>query len=356
MIRTSYALFLGLLSMLKAFAPLPTQAKTAPACSIEKFEAFSRSNRPGEQILIDCSLTLSKNFQVSANLIFEGSKASGTVLDCAGATIDVSGNNSRMGKTAIIVRSMQREDGTWDAPQGVTVRNCIIKGFMRVYGLDENANGPNMKKSSRHSDHTEFTQAAAPKHTTFENLVILAPNGISLYVGPGAMWTKLVNSRLEGKTGGTAIYLDAESGRSMIKDNIFDVSTKSRELIAIDGSTRNKIIGNTFYDPINGGIFAYRNCGEGGVIRHQTPNFNVISYNSFVYSGRNIKKPAVWLNSRNGKQRYCFIEPRYDFGSSKSPLDFAKKNIVSMNRIVGGDLELIRNNDASNEIYDNFAE
>lgn len=356
MTRAPYALFLGLLPVLATSWALPVQAQPAPACNADQFEAFSRNNRPGKQISIDCSLTLPKGFEVSANMVFEGSKASGAVLDCAGATIDVSGNKSRMGRTAIIVRSIQRKDGTWDAPEGVTVRNCTIKGFMRVYGLDENANGPNMKESSRHPDHTEFAQAAAPKRTTFENLTILAPNGISLYVGPGSMWTKLVGSRLEGTTGGTAIYLDAESGRSTIKDNIFDVATKSRELIAIDGSTRNKILGNTFYNPVNGGIFAYRNCGEGGVIRHQTPNFNTISDNSFVYSSRDAKKPAVWLNSRNGKQRYCFIDPRYNFGSSKNSMDLAKKNVVSMNRIVGGDLGLIRNNDASNEIYDNFAE
>ncbi len=357
MTRVGCALLLGLLPVMAIVLPLPARAsQAAPACSADKVETFSRNNRPGKQISIDCSLTLQKGFQVWANMVFEGSKASGAVLDCAGATIDVSGNKSRMGRTAIIVRSVQRKDGTWDAPEGVTVRNCTIKGFMRVYGLDENANGANMKESSRHPDHTEFAQAAAPKRTTFENLTILAPNGISLYVGPGSTWTTLVNSRLEGQSRGTAIYLDAESGRSVIKDNIFDVVTKSREQIAIDGSTRNEIVGNTFYDPVNGGIFAYRNCGEGGVIRHQTPNFNTISDNSFVYSSRDIKKPAVWLNSRNGKQRHCFIDPRYDFGSSKSSLDFARKNIVSMNRIVGGDLGLIRNNDASNEIYDNFAE
>jgi hypothetical protein len=354
--RPPYHGLLGLLSLVVVLLPLPVSAQRASPCSAEKVDALSRNNHPGQKIRLDCSLTLPKGLQLFANIVFEGSKANGAVLDCNGNTIDVASGKSRMGRTAIIVRSVQREDGTWDAPQDVVVKNCVIKGFMRVYGLDENANGPNMKASSRHPDHTEFAQAAAPKRTTFENLTIIAPNGISLYVGPGSMWTKLVNSRLEGRSGGTAIYLDAESGRSTIKDNIFDVSTKSRELIAIDGSTRNKILGNTFYDPVNGGIFAYRNCGEGGVIRHQTPNFNIISDNSFVYSSRDIKKPAVWLNSRNGKQRYCFIDPRYNFGSSKNSMDLAKKNVVSMNRIVGGNLELIRNNDASNEIYDNFAE
>lgn len=351
-----YQWLFGLLPLFAMLLSLPARAEQAPACSSDQFAAFSKNNRPGEHISLDCSLTLPKGFQVFANIVFEGSAANGAILDCNGSTIDVSDARSRMGRTAIIVRSLQRQDGTWDAPQDVTVRNCVIRGFMRVYGLDENANGPNMKASSRHPDHTEFAQAAAPKRTTFENLTIIAPRGISLYVGPGATWTSLLNSRLEGHSRGTAIYLDAESGRSLIKDNVFDVTTKSRELIAIDGSTRNEIIGNTFQNPVNGGIFVYRNCGEGGVIRHQTPNFNIISDNRFVYRTGAARKPAVWLNSRNGKQRYCFIDPRYAFGSSKSPLDFAKKNVVSMNRLIGGDDGLIRNNDASNEIYDNVIE
>lgn len=356
MSSSRYPGLLGFLPLLLVLLPLPVSAQPASPCSTEQVDALSRNNHPGQKIRLDCSLTLPKGFQLFANIVFEGSKANGAVLDCNGNTIDVASAKSRMGRTAIIVRSVQREDGTWDAPQDVVVRNCVIKGFMRVYGLDENANGPNMKASSRHPDHTEFAQAAAPKRTTFENLTIIAPNGISLYVGPGSTWTKLLNSRLEGESRGTAIYLDAESARSEIRGNIFHVETRSRELIAIDGSTRNKIVGNTFYDPVNGGIFAYRNCGEGGVIRHQTPNFNVISNNDFIYSGRDIRKPAVWLNSRNGKQRYCFLDPHYDFGSSKNSFDFARKNTVSMNRIIGGDIGLIRNNDNSNNIFDNVAE
>jgi len=343
-------------AILALFPALPLRAETAPACTAGRLETLLKSNRPGREIAVDCSLTLSKDTRIRANMVFEGSKASGAVLDCGGGTIDVSGNKSRLGRTAIIVRSLQRADGSWDAPENVTVRNCVIKGFMRVYGLDENANGPNMKASSRKADHTKFAQAAAPKRTTFDNLTILAPGGIPLYVGPGATGTRLLNSHLTGQSTGTAIYLDAESGRSQIRGNIFDLTTKSRELIAIDGSTRNQIVGNTFNNPVNGGIFAYRNCGEGGVIRHQTPNFNVISENRFVYNSGAIKKPAVWLNSRNGKQRYCFIDPRYNFGSSKNSRDFARKNVVSMNEIVGGDLRLIQNNDASNEIYGNVAE
>lgn len=350
--------FLPALALPFLFLALPQAgaAPAAPACSTEAFDAFVRDNAPGKTLFLDCSLTLPKNFRVLGNIVFEGSKASGAVLDCNGATIDVAAGKSRKRKTAIVVRSLQRQDGSWDAPEGVTVRNCTVKGFLRVYGLDENANGANMKASSRHPDHTRLAQAAAPKRTTFDNLTIDAPDGIALYVGPGALWTRLQNSRIDGTSGATALYLDAESGRSLIRNNVFRIATESRELIAIDGSTRNRILGNTFHDPVNGGIFVYRNCGEGGVIRHQTPNFNRIAENRFLYGGAPARKPAVWLNSRNGRQRYCFIDPRYRFGSSKSPLDFARNNVVRENRITGGTLGLIRNDDASNEVSGNVAD
>lgn len=331
-----------------------TAVSAAQACSMDILEQIkANSGVIGSQISLHCSVTLPKGLVIRGNVIFEGSRASGAVLDCGGSVIDATAGRTRMQRTAIIVRSVQRDDGSWDAPKGVTVRNCIIKGLMRVYGLDENANGPNMKRSSRDPGHTEFVQASAPKRTTFEYLTILAPGGAALYVGPGVTWTTLANSRLGGETGGTALYLDAESGRNSIRNNVFRIKTNGREIIAIDGSTRNEIVGNVFENPVNGGVFVYRNCGEGGVIRHQAPNFNVISNNTFLYADSSKPKPAVWLNSRNGHQKYCFTDPRHMFGSSASPLDFSQRNTVEMNRIVGSSFSLIQNNDETNLIQGN---
>ncbi len=305
-------------------------------------------------IHLTCSVTLPKNTTLYKSIIFEGSAASRATLDCNGSVIDTSAGQSRMEKTAIIVRSRKRTDGHWDAPLAVTVKNCTIKGFMRVYGLDENANGSNMRASSFNATHTEFAQASAPKRTSFLNLSIVAPGGAPLYIGPGVTWTTLAQSKLSGYTTGTAVYLDAESGRNSITNNLFSISTKSRELIAVDGSTRNEIIGNIFKNPVNGGIFLYRNCGEGGVIRHQRPNFNVISNNTFEYAGdTGAAKPAVWLGSRGGKQKFCFSDPRARFGSSASPMDLAQKNTVTGNRFIGGNSKLIRNTDPTNIIERN---
>lgn len=325
----------------------------APACDRATVDALLDPNAT-DPFFPTCSVTLPENITIHRSLIFEGSPASHSVLDCNGSTIDTSAARSRDGKIAIIVRSKKAGSGSWDPPKDVTVRNCTIKGVIRIYGMDVSANGENMHASSRRENHTEFAQASAPRGVSFLNLSIIAPNGTPLYIGPGSTWTTLANSHLSGDARGTVIYMDAESGYNSIRNNQFSIITKSRELIAIDGSTRNEIVGNTFDDPVNGGVFVYRNCGEAGTIRHQQPDFNTISNNTFVYrmDGK-VAKPAVWLGSRQGRQKVCFTDPKYPLGSSLSPLDFAQNNRVTGNRLIGGSAALIRDSDKMNTVQDN---
>ncbi|NOV20956.1 right-handed parallel beta-helix repeat-containing protein [Ensifer adhaerens] len=324
-----------------------------PACASDvRAKLLASGTNP---ISFGCSLRLSSADVINHPLILEGSGASGAVLDCGGATIDVSAGEGRKQKTAIVVRSKKTASGTWDAPSNITVRNCKINGFVRIYGLGENANGEIMKASSFNANHTAFAQASAPKNVRLENMTIKAPDGIPLYVGPGVTRAALVNSRIDGKSTSVGIYLDAESANNTISDNVFLIATEKRELIAIDGSAGNTIANNTFERPENGGIFVYRNCGEGGVIRHQKPQFNQITGNTFRYGSSFGAKPAVWLNSRNGTSSYCFLDPAHPYGSSASNLDFAQRNVVRNNKLEGGSDLLIRNDDPSNEIGGNTA-
>lgn len=332
------------------------QAGPAAICDAETVAALVEENATAP-FFLSCSVTLPPRIVLKRNIIIEGAEASNLILDCNGSTIDTSRNKGRMPKTAIQVRSRQMENGQWSAPRSVTIQNCNVNGFMRVYGLDENANGENMKASASKPDHTAFAQKAAPRGTSFINLAIDAPGGTPLYIGPGVTRTTLANSRVTGTSTSTAVYIDAESARNSIVNNVFSIRTEKREQIAIDGSTRNVITGNVFNDPVNGGVYLYRNCGEGGVIRHQKPNFNVIANNRFNYSGGGgDAKPAVWAGSRGGKQRYCFIDPARPFGSSKSSMDFAEKNTIEGNRLVGGREGLIRDDGRDNVVRNNKAD
>ena len=333
--------------------PPVENVEAKPSCAAD---VQSKLKAPGTNpITISCSLRLSSVDVITHPLVFEGSAASGSVLDCGGGTLDVSAGQSRKEKTAVVVRSRKTGSGPWDAPSSVTIRNCRIKGFVRVYGLGENANGAVMKASSRNPGHTAFTQASAPKDVRLENVTFDAPDGIPFYVGPGVTNAALVDSKVNGRSTAVAVYLDAESAHTTISDNVFGISTEKRELIAIDGSANNRITNNVFERSDNGGVFVYRNCGEGGVIRHQKPQYNQIVGNTFRYRSSFFVNPAVWLNSRNGSSSYCFTDPAYPFGSSASNLDFAQNNVVRNNRIEGGAASLIRNDDPTNDIGGNTA-
>ncbi|WEX90900.1 right-handed parallel beta-helix repeat-containing protein [Sinorhizobium garamanticum] len=330
------------------------QNRTAkPRCGEVVVTALLASG--SEPISLTCSIRLSSANVITHPLVFEGSGASGSLLDCNGATLDVSAGRSRKEKTAIVVRSRRTGSGTWDAPSGVTVRNCKIKGFVRVYGLGENANGEAMRLSSHNAHHTAFAQASAPKDVRVENVAFDAPGGIPFYVGPGVTGAALVDTRIGGTSTSVAVYLDAESANNNISNNLFTIATEKRELIAIDGSARNRITNNVFGQAENGGIYLYRNCGEGGVIRHQEPQYNQIIGNTFRYRSLYFLKPAVWLNSRNGKRNYCFKDPAFPFGSSASNLDLARHNVVRGNKLQGGPRDLIRNDDPTNDIGGNVA-
>ncbi len=307
-----------------------TQAQEGTPCSPKILERL-RSTSDKKAVTLNCTLRLDPDDVIERLIIFEGNAASGNVLDCNGAHIAGPGSKNA---NAILIRSKKRSKNIWEQPVGVTIKNCRVSGRIRIYGLNENANGGPMKEVSRRPDATQIAQAVAPTRVSLQNLDIDS-TAIAVYFGPGVTDSELVDSRLTGRGAAMAIYLDAESARNRLVGNRIDVQTRGREVIAIDGSAGNRITDNRFINPINGGIFVYRNCGEGGVIRHQMPHDNVISKNRFEYVGKK-KAPAIALNTRNGWRLYCFRDDHHPFGSSLNGKDFAEKNTITDNIMTGG--------------------
>jgi hypothetical protein len=298
---------------------------------------------------IACDLTLDPGETLQVALVLSGSAASGIVVDCRGAILR---RPSRSNPT-ILIRSLQRADGTWDVPVGVSIRNCVIEGDIDIRGLGRNGEAELVRRSSLTPGHTERAQAAAPRDVHLSNLTFVGEGDIPLYVTPGVTGLLVESSRFTGRSNSTALYLDAESARNRIIGNVFDIRTRSRELIAVDGSAENRIERNRFESPLTGGIFLYRNCGEGGTIRHQPPQRNVIADNIFHYSS-SWARPAVWLGSRQGWRFYCLFRPDIPLGSSLSPYGYAQYNTVTGNRLIGGTPQLIRDDDEHNIVKDNF--
>ena len=217
----------------------------------------------------------------------------------------------------------------------ITIRRCKINGSIRTIGLGSNGEAKGVKESSISPGHTVRAQAAAPRNTKLHGLTITGHGRIPLYLGPGTTNASFVDSIINGRSDSVAIYLDAESANNILRNNSISIANPPREIIALDGSANNQLIGNTIRQAPNGAIYLYRNCGEGGTVRHQAPQNNFIAGNTISLSGLNWNNHGIWLGSRNGGRMYCSADDGFPFGSSKNNGDFANNNTLRDNSFTG---------------------
>ena len=262
--------------------------------------------------------------------------------------IDLHGHWFNGGKlTEVLVRSLPTESG-WSRPQNITIRNGKLRGSIRIMGLGRNGEADDVRASSIYEGHTARAQAAAPANITIEHLLVDADYRIPIYIAPGVTGVTVRNCTFSGRSVSTVVYLCADSAQNTIEDNTFETKV-GREVIAVDGSANNRISGNTFTHLPFGGVYFYRNCGEGGTVRHQTPHNNVIENNTFAECPR-WGSLIIWLGSRGGWSPYCWQDSGYPFGSSADNRDFADGNTVRGNVFPEGCERTVRNDGARNRI------
>ena len=274
----------------------------------------------------------------------EGSGENGRVIDLQGGWL----NEGKL--TEIVICSKETERG-WDVPERITIRNGRIRGSIRIFGLGVNGEAAKVRESSHCEGHTARAQAAAPRDILLEDLQIEAYHRIPLYLGPGVTGVTVRNCTFTGWSASTTVYLDAESGGNRIEGCTFDVRS-GREVMAVDGSATNTIIGNRFFQARYGGIYLYRNCGEGGTVRHQTPQGNVIENNFFSMKDLRSGSYGVWLGSRQGRRSYCEDDAGYPFGSSIDNHDFADHNTVRGNVFQPASDKAVRDDGADNRVIE----
>jgi parallel beta-helix repeat protein len=272
----------------------------------------------------------------------EGSGENGRLIDLQGGWL----NEGKL--TEMVICSKNMEKG-WDVPERITIRNGRIRGSIRIYGLGVNGEAAKVRESSHHEGHTARAQAAAPRAIVLEDLQIEADHRIPLYLGPGVTGVMVRNCTFAGWSASTTVYLDTESGGNRIEGCTFDVRS-GREVMAIDGSATNTIVGNQFLQVSYGGIYLYRNCGEGGTVRHQTPQGNVIENNFFNMKDLRSGSYGVWLGSRQGRRSYCEDDAGYPFGSSIDNRDFADHNTLRGNIFQPTTDRAIRDDSSDNRI------
>lgn len=269
-------------------------------------------------------------------VVLNWKKATNTVLDGKGGWF----NEGR--PTQLVIKSWF-QNGEWKRPQNFVFQNWKLNGSIRVLGAGTSSSRP-VKQSSFSLGHTQRMQEAAPNNITFSGLTLKAHRRIPVVIGPGATRITLRDTTFRGRSQSVGVYLDAESANNSIINNRFELKL-DREVIAVDGSRKNLISGNTFPNLPWGGVYVYRNCGERGMVRHQKPTENRIISNTFNLdslrsfweknpsNGRQFEyRYAIWLGSRESRPpSFCDEDEGFPFGSSIDNGDFANDNIINGN-------------------------
>lgn len=316
-----------MLSLLVLLAWTPQAVRPCSADVVAALTAPADANAP--PFRLTCFANLPPGRTIQRRILVEGSEASGAGVDCNGGAIGQPGLASTTTAPTVAIWSRHDPAG-WSVPHDVRLVRCTINGNLRIWGLglgDIDA----LRSSSRRSDHTAAAQAAAPSGTRLEQVTFVGTGSIPLYVGPGVTALSMTGGGFRGRSVSTAVYLDAESAGTVIRDVDFDIRT-GREILAIDGSAHNRVERNRFRLEGRGGVFLYRNCGEDGVIRHQTPSNNRVTENRFEGAAPIGPGPVV-VGSREGRRRYCSDDAGYAFGSSVDDGDHATGNIVAPNTV-----------------------
>ena len=347
--------------MFLAFALLLSFQSTASAanpCSANKMIAVRAPATVADpDVWIACNLTLGASEVITKTIKISSSAANDITINCNGADLGDDAHKSvrRIEIESDVVKNAAGEcikDATgnyctYDRPENVTIRDCDIFGRVDV-GSNQPEQGSEV---TRHADYTQAARMAAPRNIRFEEVRVYVENDKAFYVYPGVERFQLIDSYMYGSSPNVALYLDRESHGHEIRNNEFRVDT-DREIIAVDGSSENLIVNNYFSYTKNGGIFLYRNCGEGGYIRHTTPSFNHIINNRFNNGSYAGDRPNIWLGARNGYDYhqplntefdhlspidYCDADLQadgspYPWGSSASNLDYANYNVVMQNQ------------------------
>ena len=234
------------------------------------------------------------------------------------------------------------------------IRNCEIFGGIRVWGLAQNGNL--LREQSRLSDHTQRAQDAAPARVILENLTIHAKRRIPIYLAPGVTECRISNCKIDGWSISSVVYFDAESSGNILEGCTLDVKN-SREVLSLDGTSKNIIRNNRFFRSDGGGVFVYRNSGENGAARHQEPRHNLIEDNTFFYTQRIIGLPTIWLGYTDPWRIFVhsWQDRKIPFGSGKDNRNFARENTVSGNLFVRAPFlcKTILNMDKNNTVSGN---
>ena len=312
---------------------------SADPCGEDDLRRILAPPAPGDEVaLVDCDLDLSPSLAaaITRQLRFVGAASSGVTLDCNGGAL---GSPHAPASILVLSRRVGASSipgvGVWEPATDITIRDCEIHGSVRIRGMGPGHWDDDVTRSSHvPHGHVARVRAGAPRRITLEDLTLVGHGAIPLFVSPGVQETSLLRSYVTGWSKSVVIYLDAESRGTTIRGCTIDTETP-RELIGIDGSEENRIIGNWLSNLEDGGIYLYRNCGERGFVRMTPAQHNEIIDNVFYYDRYAGPNPAVFLGSDGGfsTHRFCHDDVDFPFGSGADDRDHSNRNAIMHNQI-----------------------
>lgn len=329
--------------MLAAWVLAGPTVASAERCDDDDLNRILAPAQPGDDdAVVDCDLELTPLLAaaITRRLSFVGSASSGVTLDCGGGTV---GSSDAPARIRIAPRRIGSSPipgvGIWEPVSDMTIRDCELQGSVRIVSIGVGGDGADELTQSSHFPlgHVARVRAAAPRRITLDDVTLVGVGPIPFYVSAGTQDTTVVRSRITGWSRDVAIYLDSESRGTTIRDCTIDIVSRRREVLAIDGSEENRIIGNTFFNLERGGVYLYRNCGEHGFVRMTPAQRNEIIDNVFHYDGYVGPNPGVFLGSDGGfaTHRFCHNDLEYPYGSGADDRDHTARNVVMQNQFVG---------------------
>jgi len=351
----SNGLFADESSSSNEFKDLCPTEKIVEVCDAATHNNFSVDiNCSIDFTILDCKSLGFENNEITKKLLFSGEKASRVIADFNGALVNASVNSPNyQNKDIIEIKSLYTNSDAVSVPRNIVIRNARVLGSIRIFGMGENGENSRVQASSLLPFHQERLRAQAPSNISLQELSIVGQGRNLVYFGPGVHHSELIDSQLSGYSTRVGVYLDAESFGNSLLRNIFDVRTEDGSWlgfydrgwpqVALDGSSENVVSYNRFENIRNGGVYLYRNCGEGGTVRYATPSRNQIVNNHFVlpdFYKTGTVSPAVFIGSRNYglwenhmPGSHCNDDQKQGAtsGSAVSNADFARFNRIISN-------------------------
>ena len=260
-------------------------------------------------------------------------------------------------KSAIINGQNQEPNGIFINGKEKKIKNIIVKNCKttnhKSFGVWITAGIPKNRWSEDHN----LNYSLAPENITLINISIANTKNAGVFVDSYSHNITVKNSIIK-KAGDVGIYLEQSTRNNLIQGNLIANNgwgnpSNLREGLAIDSSSANKVVKNTFDNNASGGIFLYKNCGEffhssKSVIRWQHSEKNIIENNVFKN-----QKYGIWVASRqtkNLKRLQCGDNSVENKGIYYR--DYADKNTINSNTFCNNEVA-IRIESNNNIIKDN---